>query len=37
VSPTVGVDLGGTRIRAVAFDDEFAPVGLLTEDDGSST
>jgi glucokinase len=27
VSPTVGVDLGGTRIRAVAFDDELAPVG----------
>ena len=25
--PTVGVDLGGTRIRAVAFDDELAPAG----------
>jgi glucokinase len=27
VSPTVGVDLGGTHIRAVAFDDELAPIG----------
>ena len=27
MSPTVGVDLGGTHIRAVAFDDALAPVG----------
>lgn len=27
MSPTVGVDLGGSHIRAVAFDDELAPLG----------